>query len=283
MHLIVDGDVLIYKGAFAAEIRRYRVTLPDNTELDFDYKAEADEYLNTAPAGAVLSKVTSYKEEGLARYYTRLAIEKIFKHFPGMPYTVYITSPGGVNYRYKAAQTVGYKNNRPERPKYYDVCREYLTNYYNVVVCKRCEADDAVAIKATELGDKCIIAHIDKDINQVPGTHYHIDREETYFISEIEGMRNLYAQILSGDKIDTIPGMKHLCPLRTCGDEQIKRLLGGATTEYQLFARTYRHVKKLTKITKDEYRKYFKEQMELLYLPRTKDELNKLQEKYNGK
>lgn len=280
MHLIIDGDVLIYKGAFSAEIRSYRVTIPGGKDVSFDYKKEADAYLATAPEGAVLSKVVQYKEEGLARYYTRLAIEKIINHFPGMPYTIYITAPGGYNFRYKAAKTVGYKNNRPERPKYYEVCRQYLLAQYNVVECKKCEADDAVAIKATELGDECIIAHVDKDINQVPGLHFHIDREETYTVTKLDAVKYLYTQLLTGDTVDTVPGMKHFCTARTCGDVRIMRLLADANSEYGVFAQAYRHVKRNSSLTKSEYRELFKEQMELLYLPRTKEELTALQNKY---
>ena len=53
-----------------------------------------------------------------------------------------------------------------------------------------------------------IICHIDKDIDICPGWHYNWLRDEKYFITPIEGLRNFYKQCLTGDKsVDNILGL----------------------------------------------------------------------------
>ena len=39
------------------------------------------------------------------------------------------------------------------------------------------EADDTIAIRATELGDEAIIVSLDKDFDQVVGWHYNFSKD----------------------------------------------------------------------------------------------------------
>lgn len=77
------------------------------------------------------------------------------------------------------------------------------------------EADDALAIQATELGDKAVIVTIDKDLDQVAGWHYNFVKGDFYYVTEPEGVRSFYSQILTGDRVDNIIGLPGIGPKRS--------------------------------------------------------------------
>lgn len=138
-------------------------------------------------------------------------------------YQVYITGKG--NFRDKYAVTVGYKENRKgmKKPKWYSFIREQLINDWGAYVTEGQEADDAIAIEATLLGDKCIIVSIDKDFNQIKGWKYNFVKKDLYYVTEEEGVLNFYCQFLEGDKVDNIIGVKGI------GPKKAKVLLEGKT------------------------------------------------------
>ena len=72
---------------------------------------------------------------------------------------------GKQNFRYDIAVTAPYKGNRKDKakPKHLPLLREYLQVSWDASVSDGQEADDDIAIRATELGEDCIIASIDKD------------------------------------------------------------------------------------------------------------------------
>lgn len=138
-------------------------------------------------------------------------------------YQVYITGKG--NFRNEYAVTAGYKENRKDmqKPKWYSFIREQLINDWDAYITEGQEADDAIAIEATRLGDNCIIVSIDKDFNQVKGWKYNFVKKEIYYVSEEEGLLNFYCQFLEGDKVDNIIGVKGI------GPKKARALLEGKT------------------------------------------------------
>lgn len=77
------------------------------------------------------------------------------------------------------------------------------------------EADDMIRIWAEEArtaGDPFVICSIDKDLDMIAGTHYNMKYHEIYQVSEIEALRNFYAQLLKGDAVDNIPGIPGVGP-----------------------------------------------------------------------
>ena len=71
---------------------------------------------------------------------------------------------------------------------------------------------------------------IDKDFNQVAGWHYNFVKKEKYYVSEQEGLRFFYKQILMGDKADNIVGIKGVGPVKA------DKMLAEATTEPEMLA-----------------------------------------------
>lgn len=120
------------------------------------------------------------------------------------------------NFRYKYLED--YKGARTgHKPILHDYCREYLISQHLAVLSsKELEADDMIAKEHMQLWQRdnacSVICSIDKDFDQLPGWHYRWEMrvknktipEKKYFVTEFEGLVNLYTQALTGDKIDNI-------------------------------------------------------------------------------
>jgi len=132
---------------------------------------------------------------------------------------------GRGNFRYDYAVTVPYKGNRTgtRKPVHYHLLREYLTDAWAATVSEGIEADDMLAIRATELGETSMIVSLDKDLDQVPGWHYNFSKKKLYHIDPVTGLFNFYKQMLTGDRVDNIIGVRGI------GDAKAEKLLKDKT------------------------------------------------------
>lgn len=131
------------------------------------------------------------------------------------------------NFRYQVDPE--YKANRKQpKPRHYEALREHLINDYQANIADGQEADDAMAIKATKIGDDAIICTIDKDLDMIPGWHFNWVQGRKYNISNIEACRSFYHQLLEGDSTDNIKG----CP--KIGKIKAQRILEGCQNEKEL-------------------------------------------------
>jgi 5'-3' exonuclease len=140
-------------------------------------------------------------------------------------YEVFISGSSRDNFRHKYAVTAPYKGNRKDsrKPKWYDFIRETLEKEYDADVSQGEEADDTIAIRATELAGNGVIISVDKDFDQVPCPHYNPVKQEHYEVTQEEGDLNFYCQFLEGDKVDNIIGVKGI------GKKGSRQLLEGLT------------------------------------------------------
>ena len=76
------------------------------------------------------------------------------------------------------------------------------------------EADDLLAMLQDE--DTFIYSE-DKDLLQVPGTHWNIKKKEFFEITPSDGFRFLMSQMILGDTVDNIAGLKGYGPAK-CKD-----------------------------------------------------------------
>lgn len=148
-------------------------------------------------------------------------------------YEGYIT--GSNNYRHDIAVTAKYKGNRKkDRPIFYDFIREYLVSSWGFHVTNGQEADDAIGIEAYtrwQNNDKdYLICTIDKDLDMIPGLHYNFVKGERYEIGEFEALRRFYTQILTGDRVDNIIGLRGIGPAKAAA------ILKGCKTELQFYS-----------------------------------------------
>ena len=144
-------------------------------------------------------------------------------------YKGFLTGKG--NFRDSIAVTVPYKGQRvSEKPVHLQALRDHLVNSWGFEVVNGIEADDAVGIAAYAVPeDESIMVHIDKDLNQFRGWHYNYRKKEKYYVSEFEGLTAFYTQILTGDRIDNIIGLKGIGPVKA------KRILEECTNENELY------------------------------------------------
>tara|TARA_R110000803_G_scaffold73775_3_gene137659 strand:- start:4146 stop:4877 length:732 start_codon:yes stop_codon:yes gene_type:complete len=141
------------------------------------------------------------------------------------PYVLYLTGKG--NFRNDYAITAKYKGNRDNKPKpiHIQAIRQHLIDQWDAVVTDNEEADDAIAIAATTLGEEGVIVSLDKDFLQVPTRMYNFVKRTWTTTNEFDGMHFLYRQMLMGDRIDNIIGIKGI------GEVKSSKLLAECTTE----------------------------------------------------
>ncbi len=159
-----------------------------------------------------------------------IMMEDILFAFPEVTsYRCYLTGTG--NFREYRAVTAPYKGNRKdkEKPVHYQAIREHLIESWKAVTVDNMEADDAIAIAMTASGFQDVICSIDKDFNQVPGVHYNFVKKEFYNVDEESATRFLYEQILTGDSVDNIIGLKGIGPVKA------NKILDGCETELEMF------------------------------------------------
>lgn len=159
-------------------------------------------------------------------FYTRL--EEVKKMAGITTWEGYLT--GKNNFRFDIAKTVPYKGTRSqEKPFHYENMRVWLEHVQGVKVVDGMEADDILAIRQMQLGDKSCIITRDKDLRMVPGWHfgYSCGKQKTFgpyyydSIGELElegrgdkkkikggGLKFFYAQLITGDRTDNILGVK---------------------------------------------------------------------------
>ena len=120
-----------------------------------------------------------------------------------------------------------YKANRKQpTPVHLGACKEYLVKNFGAQIAHGCEADDYLATNQTK--DSWIISN-DKDMLQVPGNHYNPIKDQINQISEIEGLRHFYTQLLVGDAADNIHGVAGI------GKVKAQRALEGYENEQDMF------------------------------------------------
>ncbi len=122
---------------------------------------------------------------------------------------------GSRNFRYDLYPE--YKANRKDmvRPRHLETVREYLVIEWGATVTDGIEADDAIGIEAGPVGSGNIMASLDKDFKQIAGTHYNFVTGQFDEVTELEGYRNFYKQLLTGDRADNIPGIRGIGKVRS--------------------------------------------------------------------
>jgi hypothetical protein len=144
-------------------------------------------------------------------------------------YRVFLTGSG--NFRFDIAKSFPYKGNRSgtEKPIHLSVTRERLVNKWGAVVSEGEEADDLIAIAATEFGPDTVVASIDKDMLQIPCRHFNFTTGVWTTVTEFEGLRFFYKQILTGDRADNIIGLYRVGPVKA------EKMLQDCDTEEDLW------------------------------------------------
>lgn len=167
--------------------------------------------------------------EAIAKARMREFLEDLLLFNGFEDYTGYIS--GKNNFRTEIAKTATYKGNRKApKPRHYDALREYLLKDWEFTLVEGQEADDAIGIRAYELDpEEFSICTIDKDLDMIRGNHYNFVKDLFYDVTEEEALFNFYKQILTGDRVDNIIGLKGI------GDVKAKRILEECKDEKEMY------------------------------------------------
>lgn len=176
---LIDGDIVVYRCGFAVK---------DDEPVEHAYQA-----VKTTFEGKLL-------------------------RFPEMDAdstpAVYLS--GDNNFREKVATILPYKGNRDKlrKPKYYNEIRSYLEAVHAAKVINGLEPDDEIGCEQWANGKSTCIVSIDKDLDMIPGYHYNWVRDHFYYVSLDEANYNFYLQMLIGDRVDNIPGIDGIGPVK---------------------------------------------------------------------
>lgn len=223
MLALIDSDSLLYRVGFSSE-----------DEEEWIAKARLDETL-TALVDDELNECTDHK--------------------------FYISGPD--NFRFEIAKTYPYKGNREKlkRPTHLQALRDHIVKKWKAEISQGMEADDVVSICSYE-EPKSIICHIDKDLDQIPGSHYNYVKKVFYNVGKTEALRKLYTQALVGDTVDNIKGVRGI------GPKKAEKLLKDCYTEETL----YNTVLSVYNNSMENGEERLHENMQLLYLLRSEDD-----------
>jgi len=191
--VLIDGDPFAYRAAFSCE----------------------DESIDDA-----IDKVDDLLDQ---------ALQEVLWSPTEEDYQVFLTGKG--NFRYDIAVTHEYKGNRKsvDKPQHLQEIRQHMEENWSAIVSEGEEADDLIGIWATKYGPEAIVISIDKDMLQIPCTHYNPNKREFKTMTEFEGLKFFYTQILTGDRADNIVGLYGIGPAKA------NVLLGDCETEQDLY------------------------------------------------
>ena len=226
---LIDGGEVCFRVSAGAQIRRWLIY--EEGEKDwikaYQYKKDAVEWINRYDTrseedkkedpwfNCVLdSKPTSEK---FALINTKKFIDNIASKLRTDDILICFGSVTGENFRDELATFKKYKDRPKDKPHHYNAVKNYIKITYPFLeVDDPLEDDDVLASmsitfqKLAEIDPHAVIPVIcshDKDMKQVPGMHLHTDTMELFEVSAVEGLRNFYKQLISGDPTDTIPGI----------------------------------------------------------------------------
>lgn len=189
MKALVDADILVYRFGFASE---------------------------GDPAEFALARLSEF----LDNLYVNLPVDEVEGYLTGRN-----------NFRNEIAVTAPYKGTRKaDKPYHFQLLREYMQKSWGFIEIEGMEADDKLGIEAYKHAeDETIIVTIDKDLDMIRGNHYNFVKEEQYVITEEQGIRNFYLQMLTGDKVDNIIGLTGIGPVKS------KKMLADCKTEKEMY------------------------------------------------
>lgn len=119
----------------------------------------------------------------------------------------YVAYIKGKNTQFRKEFNADYKAKRPkESPSWWNFVKEYLKIAHGVVEVNGIEVDDAVNITRLFIPDS-FIAAIDKDLLQLPGTHYNWRTGEWITTTEEKARYYLWYDMIVGQPGDNVKGV----------------------------------------------------------------------------
>lgn len=175
MKALIDGDILVYRVAFASQ-----------EETEVIAKARMSAFVDELVTPSDISSIEGYLT-GKGNFRNEIAVTATYKG----------------------------NRKDVAKPVHYQFLRDYLEKEWGFLMVTGQEADDAIGIKAYTMDDNdYIIMTIDKDLDMIKGWHYNFVKKDKYFVKEEDTMGIFYKQVLTGDRTDNIEGLKGIGPVK---------------------------------------------------------------------
>jgi len=234
--IFIDGDVLLYRAGFSAELPMWGVV--DSDGECYIWADSKELALKHVQPGERVERMAEPLPFSRAVLHLKNDISEIVKNCckfldtPEVGVVIFLSHPDrGKNDRFKVAVTHPYKGNRKKmaQPIHKEAIQNYMLEMDNVTVVEGIEADDALGTSLVE-NPGSICASIDKDLLMVPGIHYNFKAKDFTEASDpggLELVQRTYgkhlkghgfmwfcAQMLMGDSVDNIVGLRGYGPVR---------------------------------------------------------------------
>lgn len=214
---LVDGDPFVYAAGFSVEHNEPIAYTKDGKLVGhWAKKSEFNTWCKKHPARAAevdfdnLDFLHWVEDFDKCRLILRNKKKQINTAVRGAKQAWFLTK-GSTLWRNDDATIQGYKDNRKdmEKPVYYDDIRSFMEKAFKATVCQGLEADDSMASAARNNVGRVIVCSPDKDLRTVMGYHLNPNKmkDGVVYVTELEACRNLYIQMLMGDRIDNIKGL----------------------------------------------------------------------------
>lgn len=272
---LIDGDTIAYSAGFSSQTKTYHIhelndegtTIKDESLMAFKTSKEADIWLEENKGNYIKVSSIEIEDERKAIYITKKLLEKIKDVLKLNEARIFLSDDH--TFRHQIAESLPYKGNRNKlhKPYYLDLIKQYLKVVHRGEIWDSLEADDAISISSYRYdadGHIPIVITIDKDLDQVPGHHYNFRTNVEYFISPKQATRNYYIQVLAGDRVDNIVGLKGVGPARA------EKILGHETDSQRLANIVFQEY--IKRLGKDSGPRYLEEVCKLVYILKNEEE-----------
>lgn len=201
---LIDGDGLLHRCASAVEREVYLVTKGRDAR-QFDTHKDAQAWIEQAGGDLWHRKELGSETQAvdlLNSLLSRIASEV------SCPLKIYIGGLGPT-FRHSIARLWKYKDGRKPKPSLMGPLRDLILEQHGASQAHFEEVDDVISYKSKESrdsGSTTIVVSNDKDLDQIPGSHYDWTKGVWHDVSEEDAQRWTWVQTLSGDSTDGIPG-----------------------------------------------------------------------------
>ena len=278
INVFVDGDLIAYRCAAAAEKRTVDVThIPSGKSKEFKTRTEFKKFLKEQGREFEEDKY-SFKDIQTPESFVVLkkSIDAIIKKIKSFTFAdcIEIYIGGGENFRHKLPLPTMYKSNRDDmiRPILLLKAREYLVKEYGASTVVGEETDDVVswrAYESTAEGNESIIVTADKDANQSWGCsvlNWTADKWELVDIDLIGSLEKIAIKTAKATRYDYKgTGLKFLAFQLLAGDDadaywgyKLSKLTYGKANAYKAL-QDADTVEKIVDVVISEYKRLYPE------------------------
>lgn len=228
--LIIDGDLIAYRYAAAAEKRSIIATIKKSgNQKEFKNRTElkkfvVDKGFEFKPEDYIIEDVQTPIDVSIALATVKNLMEKLQESAWADNVEVYLGL--GKTFRHKLPLPTPYKDNRDDllKPIHLEATRAYMRKKYSAQIVEEYEVDDVVTIRAYEYlnaGREAVLASVDKDSYQCQGItllNWGKDDWKLELLPDVgelwkektavkgNGLKFLALQTLAGDTADTYCG-----------------------------------------------------------------------------